>query len=101
MISQFIPYHTGTQQKRINFLSPLLTGMFNWTMSFHSQSDVPTPLGRIVRRTDRAQLTQPQRDFHSAKPLLVAALQSFCGGQSDRVGYLDQLVRHVKVRIDR
>ena len=73
--------------------------MFNWTMTFHSHSDVPVPYGRIVRRRDKAQLTQPQRDFHSDKPLLVAALMSHCGGESGRVGYLDQLVRHVKVRL--
>ena len=73
------------------------SGLFNWTMTFHSQSDVPVPYGRIVRRQGGGQTELT--DYHSTKPLLAATLQSHCGGVSGRFDYLDQLVEHLQVDV--
>ena len=67
------------------------TGLFNWTMSFHSSSDVPVPYGRVVRGTGRT-----GRDIgveeKEARPELAAIMQSHCAGQSGRFSLLDRLV---------
>lgn len=77
-------------------LYPHYEGLFNWSMTFHSQSDVPVPYGRIVRQQD---IQGETTDYHSTKPLLVATLQSHCGGDSGRFDYLDELVKHVQVDV--
>jgi len=76
-------------------LYPHYEGLFNWTMTFHSHSDVPVPYGRIVKATHPGAPT----DYYSTKPLLAATLQSHCGGDSGRFDYLDELVNHMKVDV--
>ena len=70
-------------------------GIFNWTMTFRTNSDVPVPYGRFIRRVDKGETDQ---DFNSSKPLLVATLQSHCESQSGRFDYIDQLIKHIQVR---
>ena len=75
-------------------------------MTFHSQSDVPVPYGRIVPRWREGgkspDSSEPDDypdypDYHASKPLLAATLQSHCGGDSGRFDYLDELVRYLQV----
>ena len=40
------------------------TGMFNWTMTFHSDSDVPVPYGRVVRGEGQ----EAGRNYHGERP---------------------------------
>jgi len=77
-------------------LYPQYEGMFNWTMTFQTHSDVPVPYGRIIRKLDKE---ETDTDYYSSKPLLAATLQSHCAGQSGRFDYLDKLVEHVQVDV--
>ena len=68
------------------FLPP---GVFNWSMNYHSTSDVPVPYGRVVPRKSHDG-KEESRDFFSEKSKGVALLASNCGGPSGRYNYLDK-----------
>ena len=64
-------------------------GVFNWSMNYHSTSDVPVPYGRVVPRKSHDG-KEESRDFFSEKSKGVALLASNCGGPSGRYNYLDK-----------
>ena len=65
-------------------------------MTYHSNSDVPVPYGRVVR-TEQHHPHQ-LRDYHGEKTGGVAILASNCGGRSGRYHYLDSLINHLQVK---
>ena len=66
-------------------------GVFNWSMNYHSTSDVPVPYGRVVpRKSHDGKEEEGSRDFFSEKSKGVALLASNCGGPSGRYNYLDK-----------
>ena len=87
----------GFSRGRCN-LTPLtpfsFSGVFNWSMNYHSTSDVPVPYGRVVPKKSHVgknkQGAEGLRDFHNEKKKGVALLASNCGGASGRYNYLDK-----------
>ena len=70
-----------------------LSGVFNWSMNYHSASDVPVPYGRVVPKESTGHEDDDKggvRDFHHEKKKGVALLASNCGGPSGRYNYLDK-----------
>ena len=73
-------------------LTPLsFSGVFNWSMNYHSTSDVPVPYGRVIPKKSTGQEGEEGlRDFFHEKKKGVALLASNCGGASGRYKYLDK-----------
>ena len=78
-------------------LTPLsFSGVFNWSMNYHSTSDVPAPYGRVIPKKSTDQEGDDEgeeeglRDFYHEKKKGVALLASNCGGASGRYKYLDK-----------
>ena len=67
-------------------------GVFNWSLSYRSDSDVPVPYGRVRDRLQRV-------PFNRTKSRLAAILISNGGGNSGRRGYLDKLSRLMPVDV--
>ena len=69
----------------------VFSGVFNWSMNYHSSSDVPVPYGRVVPKKSKGEELKPGlRDFYAEKKKGVALLASNCGGASGRYNYLDK-----------
>ncbi|XP_024935501.1 galactoside 3(4)-L-fucosyltransferase-like isoform X2 [Cephus cinctus] len=66
-------------------------GLFNWSMSYRSDSDVPVPYGRTIDRQVDVDLTEFY-DMFKKKNNLVAIMGSNCGGSNGRWNY----VKHLK-----
>ncbi|CAG9827704.1 unnamed protein product [Diabrotica balteata] len=69
-------------------------GVFNWSMSYRMDSDIPVPYGRtILRKTP-----QPvEIKFEKQRNVLVAVMGSNCGGKNKRWDYVKQLEKHIKI----
>lgn len=93
------PLHTFLLTRRYNMSH--YNGLFNLSMTYRGDSDVPVPYGRTV------QLPEPpgepevavQRDYAASKNKLVAILGSNCGGANLRWPYVKELAKHVKVDV--
>ncbi|XP_050298599.1 glycoprotein 3-alpha-L-fucosyltransferase A-like isoform X2 [Anthonomus grandis grandis] len=90
------PYHTflnsGVKLKDFN-------GIFNWSMSYRMDTDIPVPYGRTVLR---AGPTNPQNSkllLSKRRDVLVAILGSNCGGQNHRWQYVHELEKYITVHI--
>jgi len=83
----------------------LQKGVFNWSMNYHSTSDVPVPYGRVIPKKSTNQEGKDEgeevlRDFyHEKKKKGVALLASNCGGTSGRYSYLDKLLKHLAIDV--
>ncbi|EZA62444.1 hypothetical protein DMN91_004015 [Ooceraea biroi] len=70
-------------------------GLFNWSMSYRMDSDVPVPYGRTVRLPDNAAPNDGSRHWEAAvttsKTKLVAVMGSNCGGRNGRWSYVKAL----------
>lgn len=73
-----------------------LNVQFNWSMTYHSASDVPVPYGRVVKNL-QADMSDLERNFHGEKELGVAIVASHCDVKSGRFNYLDALQKYIKV----
>uniref|UniRef100_A0AAR5QA88 Fucosyltransferase n=1 Tax=Dendroctonus ponderosae TaxID=77166 RepID=A0AAR5QA88_DENPD len=89
------PFHTfmGSKNKLKEF-----NGLFNWSMTYRMDSDIPVPYGRTVFRKDPAYL-QVAQPMGKRKDVLVAVLGSNCGGQNHRWKYVSELQKYLKVDI--
>ncbi|XP_058808342.1 alpha-(1,3)-fucosyltransferase 7-like [Phymastichus coffea] len=65
-------------------------GLFNWSMTYRIDSDVPVPYGRTVLR-DKVDDKFNARDIVAEKTRLVAVLGSNCAGQNGRWEYVAKL----------
>nr|CAD7458324.1 unnamed protein product [Timema tahoe] len=78
-------------------------GVFNWSMSYRSDSDVPVPYGRALLLTgvEKVQMVmrEANKDYHRNNTKMAAILISNCGGNNGRVKYLDELKRHLEVDV--
>ncbi|CAG2063831.1 unnamed protein product, partial [Timema podura] len=78
-------------------------GVFNWSMSYRSDSDVPVPYGRALLLTgvEKVQMAMREvnKDYHRNNTKMAAILISNCGGNNGRVKYLDELKRHLEVDV--
>ncbi|RZC40759.1 glycoprotein 3-alpha-L-fucosyltransferase A-like, partial [Asbolus verrucosus] len=69
-------------------------GVFNWSMTYRMDSDIPVPYGRTILRK-----TPPTEDLTiiKRKDVLVAILGSNCGGKNKRWDYVKELKKHIPV----
>ena len=85
----------GFSHGRCNLTPLSFSGVFNWSMNYHSTSDVPVPYGRVIPKRSTNQEGKDEgeevlRDFYNEKKKGVALLASNCGGASGRYEYLDK-----------
>lgn len=90
------PLHTFFVTKRYNMSH--YNSLFNLSMTYRSDSDVPVPYGRTLQLSDDDTMDVLQ-DYASSKSKLVAILGSNCGGANLRWPYVRELSKHVKVDI--
>lgn len=74
-------------------------GLFNWSMTYRSDSDVTVPYGRTIRLSPEEEEMYEAKDFAKLKTEGVAILGSNCGGQNHRWDYVHELQRHLAVDI--
>ncbi|XP_015521586.1 3-galactosyl-N-acetylglucosaminide 4-alpha-L-fucosyltransferase FUT3 isoform X1 [Neodiprion lecontei] len=74
-------------------------GLFNWSMSYRMDSDVPVPYGRTVMMIQRNSSTDTQK-YTKAKTKLVAIMGSNCGGSNKRWDYAARLKVALAERMD-
>lgn len=89
------PLHTFLLTRQYNMSH--YNGLFNLSMTYRSDSDVPVPYGRTVPLPEDTD--EVIRDYASSKKNLVAILGSNCGGANMRWPYVRELAKHVKVDV--
>merc|ERR1712002_576578 len=72
-------------------------GVFNWSMSYRMDTDVPVPYGRTVALSKEEQLHYVHIDVAASKTKFLAAMGSNCGGHNSRWKYINQLSKIVAV----
>ncbi|CAN8003232.1 unnamed protein product [Ixodes hexagonus] len=75
-----------------------IAGYFNWTMTYRSDSDVPTPYGETVRKTD----APPEKDLQSlwiSKSKMAVWMVSNCKSQSRRELFVADLRGYIDVDV--
>ncbi|XP_063235545.1 4-galactosyl-N-acetylglucosaminide 3-alpha-L-fucosyltransferase FUT6-like isoform X2 [Bacillus rossius redtenbacheri] len=74
-------------------------GLFNWSMSYRMDADVPVPYGRAVPLSllERLQAAgeEEEVDHHARNPKMAAIMISDCGGANGRMAYLKELGKHL------
>ncbi|CAG9773956.1 unnamed protein product [Ceutorhynchus assimilis] len=75
-------------------------GLFNWSMTYRMDSDIPVPYGRTVLKKP------PEEDaglvellLNKKRDVLVAVLGSNCGGQNHRWQFIYALQKYIQVDI--
>lgn len=91
------PMHTFLLSRRYTMKD--YDGLFNWSMTYRSDSDVPVPYGRTVPLTPEEEVFFEAKDFARLKTRGVAILGSNCGGQNHRWDYVRELQKHMMVDI--
>ncbi|OQR74638.1 glycoprotein 3-alpha-L-fucosyltransferase A-like [Tropilaelaps mercedesae] len=89
------PYHTFLSDRTLTMKD--LNGIFNLSMTYRSDSDIPVPYGR----TERLPFPNSE-DFSSIlnnKTKGITILGSNCGGKNDRWRYVHALRKHIEVDI--
>lgn len=87
-------FMTGAQLKDFN-------GVFNWSMSYRMDSDIPVPYGRTIIKDKR---TKDALDFYQwlltkRSDTLVAMLTSNCNSNNHRREYVKELQKHIPVDV--
>jgi glycoprotein 3-alpha-L-fucosyltransferase len=87
------PFHTfiNSKQKLSDY-----NGLFNWSMSYRMDSDVPVPYGRTIRIPRREEVSLNDSRLweiavKTSKSKLVAIMASNCGGRNERWPYVKAL----------
>ncbi|XP_063915585.1 alpha-(1,3)-fucosyltransferase 7-like [Zophobas morio] len=71
-------------------------GLFNWSMTYRMDSDIPVPYGRTILRQTPLDDTFT---INKRKDVLVAILGSNCGGKNKRWDYVKELKKHIAVDV--
>lgn len=92
------PYHTFLQPK-VHLKD--FNGIFNWSMTYRMNSDIPVPYGRAIPKTEIEEFSI-SKAFNSwakrkRKDVLVAILGSNCGSKNHRWEYVRELQKHITV----
>lgn len=75
-------------------------GLFNWSMTYRMDSDVPVPYGRTILKMSG---TSPETETETKtvmKSKLVAVLGSNCGGNNRRWDYVKRLEDSLREKLD-
>ncbi|XP_064488960.1 3-galactosyl-N-acetylglucosaminide 4-alpha-L-fucosyltransferase FUT3-like [Ornithodoros turicata] len=92
------PLHTFLLTKKYRMRD--YNGIFNLSMTYRSDSDIPVPYGRTVRLSPEEKGAVGQlRNFAAQKARLVAILGSNCGGTNRRWDYVHELEKYIQVDI--
>ncbi|GBM40128.1 Glycoprotein 3-alpha-L-fucosyltransferase A [Araneus ventricosus] len=91
------PLHTFLTTRRYTMKD--YNGLFNWSMTYRSDSDVPVPYGRTVPLGEKEKASFQSKDYATLKKKGVAILGSNCGGQNHRWDYVSELQRFIDVDI--
>ncbi|KZC13922.1 PREDICTED: alpha-(1,3)-fucosyltransferase 7-like [Dufourea novaeangliae] len=77
-------------------------GLFNWSMSYRMDSDIPVPYGRVVRRSRlNSGIANFPKDFiKKSKTKLVAVMGSNCAGIKRRWKYVSELKSILRNELD-
>ncbi|KAL0893091.1 hypothetical protein ABMA27_014730 [Loxostege sticticalis] len=83
-----------------------MADVFNWSMTYRSDSDVPIPYGRTVPLTDAMMQNISTRPIteaipyweHKQKDVLAVAMISNCNN-SERLAYINELQKYIKVNL--
>ncbi|GLH10320.1 Glycoprotein 3-alpha-L-fucosyltransferase A [Gryllus bimaculatus] len=97
------PHHTFLFDRSTNKLKNYV-GVFNWSMSYRMDSDVPVPYGRAIPLTKEeaaaALATIPvSKNYALGKTGTVAVMGSNCGGWNHRWDYVRELQKHMRVDV--
>ncbi|KAG5895854.1 hypothetical protein JTB14_038279 [Gonioctena quinquepunctata] len=71
-------------------------GVFNWSMTYRWDSDIPVPYGRTVLRKYPMQF---ELNLTKKRDVLVAVMGSNCGGKNHRWAYIKELQKHIQVDV--
>ncbi|KAJ8943262.1 hypothetical protein NQ318_017279 [Aromia moschata] len=72
-------------------------GIFNWSMTYRMDSDIPVPYGRTVLKKHPEQSITVS--LNKRRDVLVTILGSNCGGVNHRWNYIKELQKYIKVDI--
>ncbi|KAL1497992.1 hypothetical protein ABEB36_008864 [Hypothenemus hampei] len=89
------PYNTFLQSKNNTLKN--YNGLFNWSMTYRSDSDIPVPYGRTVLK--KWPIKRQNQIYEKKLDVLVAILGSNCGGQNHRWDYVKQLQKFIQVDV--
>ncbi|XP_076170595.1 alpha-(1,3)-fucosyltransferase fut-5 [Ptiloglossa arizonensis] len=67
--------------------------LFNWSMTYRTDSDVPVPYGRVISRSfvNSQDENFPKSSIQKLKTKLVAVMGSNCAGTNGRWNYINKL----------
>lgn len=91
------PHHTflATRQYKMKDYN----GLFNWSMTYRGDSDVPVPYGRTIPLSIADKRKLRYKNYATSKHRGVAILGSNCGGKNHRWEYVNELQKHIGVDI--
>lgn len=87
-------YHLSSSRETLDY-----DGLFNWTMTYRMNSDVPVPYGRTIKKNTstilqhHSQISKPfwEANMMSFKTKLLAVMISHCSGKNRRLDYIKAL----------
>lgn len=95
------PFHTFTLGSATTKMKDY-NGIFNWSMTYRMDSDVPVPSGRALPLTKAEKLLQKEQRRNGKieeKSKLAAIMMSNCGGKNKRWEYVQLLRKHMPVDV--
>lgn len=94
-LSDESPFNTFMVSKDKNIEN--YNNLFNWSMTYRAESDVPVPYGRTVPFPETQFLTPSNLDIFSKKNKSIAIMGSNCGGRNNRWSYVAKLQKYVNI----
>ncbi|XP_042900211.1 glycoprotein 3-alpha-L-fucosyltransferase A [Parasteatoda tepidariorum] len=91
------PLHTFYASRKYSMKD--YNGLFNWSMTYRSDSDIPVPYGRTVPLSDTEKEQFKPKNHAAVKSRGIAILGSNCGGQNHRWDYVHELQNYISVDI--
>lgn len=94
-------YHLSSSQK-----TSVYDGLFNWTMTYRMNSDVPVPYGRTIKKKTleafdpRISKQSWRANAMNSKTKLLAVMISHCNGKNRRVDYIKELKSLLQDHLD-
>ncbi|KAJ8923254.1 hypothetical protein NQ315_001810 [Exocentrus adspersus] len=88
------PHHTFLKRKvKITDFN----GLFNWSMTYRMDSDIPVPYGRTVLKKQAEQ--RVTLALNKRRDVLISILGSNCGGINHRWDYVKELQKYIKIDV--
>ncbi|PSN46315.1 hypothetical protein C0J52_18593 [Blattella germanica] len=91
------PFHTFTLSGGTPHMRDF-NGLFNWSMTYRMDSDVPVPSGRTLPLNEEERMGH-RKLRRKRKNKVAAIMVSNCGGKNHRFDYVQQLQKHMHVDV--